>query len=209
MVKATAFLDTDIEHELSEEYVACMNNHATEAGTVGAKEAEQFYGGLFRELQQDLDVLKVEFQAHHMKFVRVNNPDRSPEVRAAGDTTRGENDVFKDDQVYKRDDVPHNGFERSGTIPVLDDQMENVQMTDNKYRRARCTITFICFGIKLGVRVAGWAPLVNYPSEHKGKPQSPHSHSPPLSGSAPYPATSLIERPKEPAENCQHPKSVR
>lgn len=64
-----------------------------------------------------------------MKFVRVNDKDRPWEARAAGNTTRGENDVLRDDQVFGRDTPPANDLVMSGALPVPDVEMEDSQTT--------------------------------------------------------------------------------
>lgn len=64
-----------------------------------------------------------------MKFVRVNDPDRPWEVRAAGDTTRGVNDVFRDDQVFESDESRHNNDSvMGGALPAV--ESEDVPMPD-------------------------------------------------------------------------------
>lgn len=47
VVKATAFLDTDIEHELLEEYIACMNDHGAEGGLLELKRQSSFMAACF------------------------------------------------------------------------------------------------------------------------------------------------------------------
>lgn len=86
VVGATAFFDTDYEQEVLEKYVACKASH-NEAVECEAEKA--FYGGLFRELREDLGVLNKEFHAHRLKLVRVDDPDRMWEGRALGDTNMG------------------------------------------------------------------------------------------------------------------------